>query len=131
MDLSRDMDKPIGNGVKGQAMLLQLDRSDLPQLYADALHVIPHSDGTVAIGSTSERAFEDPTSTDAQLEAIHSRAIAAVPALKDAQILARWAGGATTRQKPRANAWYSPNAPKGIHRKRRVQDRLWHGPQGR
>jgi glycine/D-amino acid oxidase-like deaminating enzyme len=92
MDLSRDMDKPIGNGVKGQAMLLQLDRSDLPQLYADALHVIPHSDGTVAIGSTSERAFEDPTSTDAQLEAIHSRAIAAVPALKDAQILARWAG---------------------------------------
>ena len=92
LDLSDEMEKPVGNGVKGQAILLKLDRNNLPQLFADALHVIPHADGTVAIGSTSERAFEDPKATDSQLDDIHARAISAVPPLKDAEVLARWAG---------------------------------------
>ncbi len=81
-----------GNGVKGQAALLRHDAAGSPQLFADALHIIPHLDGTVAIGSTSERDFTDPASTDAALDDVIARAIAAFPVLQGAQIIARWAG---------------------------------------
>jgi glycine/D-amino acid oxidase-like deaminating enzyme len=92
MDLSSALDRPIGNGVKGQAVLLKLDRSTAPQLFADALHIIPHGNGTVAIGSTSERTFDDPETTDAQLDDIYARAISAVPELAAATRIQRWAG---------------------------------------
>ncbi len=81
-----------GNGVKGQAALLEYDAAGQPQLFADALHIIPHGDGTVAIGSTSEREFDDPSRTDVALEDILTRAIAAFPVLRDAAVIARWAG---------------------------------------
>jgi glycine oxidase len=86
------LDSGAGNGVKGQAVLLRLAMPDAPQLFADALHVVPHGDGTVAIGSTSERYFDDPTATDGQLDDVLTRARAAVPALRDAPVIARWAG---------------------------------------
>lgn len=92
VSLSQDMGRMVGNGVKGQAALLRHDRPDLPQLFADSVHVVPHVDGTVAIGSTSEREFENPTSTDAQIDAVLERAFAAVPALKNAEVIERWAG---------------------------------------
>ena len=82
----------FGNGVKGQAALLQLDRRSMPQLYANAVHIVPHADGTVAIGSTSERDYDDPTSTDDQLDDVITRARAAIPALGNAPVLERWAG---------------------------------------
>ncbi|MFQ1699443.1 NAD(P)/FAD-dependent oxidoreductase [Loktanella agnita] len=81
-----------GNGVKGQAALLEYDAAGQPQLFADGLHIIPHGDGTVAIGSTSEREFDDPSRTDAALDDILTRAIAAFPVLRDAPVIARWAG---------------------------------------
>lgn len=81
-----------GNGVKGQAALLRYDAAGQPQLFADALHIIPHGDGTVAIGSTSEREFDDPTGTDAALDDALARAVAAFPVLEDAPVLERWAG---------------------------------------
>ena len=81
-----------GAGVKGQAALLAFDAVGQPQLFADALHIIPHGDGTVAIGSTSEREFDDPTETDEALDDIIGRAINAFPVLKDADVIARWAG---------------------------------------
>ncbi|MRX49091.1 FAD-dependent oxidoreductase [Paracoccus sp. S-4012] len=81
-----------GGGVKGQSALLALPGASGPQLYTDGLHVVPHADGTVAIGSTSERAFSDGTATDAQLDALIERARAAVPALRDAPVADRWAG---------------------------------------
>lgn len=84
--------RQVGNGVKGQAILLEHDARALPQLYADGLHIVPHWDGSVAIGSTSERYFEVPASTDAQLDEILARAVAQVPLLGNARILARWAG---------------------------------------
>ena len=90
--LSEATGRAAGRGVKGQAALLALDRSDAPQLYADGLHVVPHADGTVAVGSTTERDFADPTAIDAQLDAVIARARAAVPALADAPVVARWAG---------------------------------------
>ncbi|WP_368185306.1 NAD(P)/FAD-dependent oxidoreductase [Aestuariibius sp. HNIBRBA575] len=92
LDLSRQMGRNVGNGVKGQAALLKFDAADQPQLFADRLHIIPHHDGTVAIGSTSERDFDDPTQTDAQLDDVITRAIAAFPVLRDAPVIERWAG---------------------------------------
>ncbi len=44
-----------GNGVKGQALAIRWDARDHPQVFADGIHFVPHEDGTLAIGSTSER----------------------------------------------------------------------------
>ncbi|GFE64990.1 NAD(P)/FAD-dependent oxidoreductase [Litoreibacter roseus] len=92
LSLSDDLGRTMGNGVKGQALLLEYAAPERPQLFADALHIIPHADGTVAVGSTSERGWEAPASTDAQLEAVHARAVAAFPVLQGAPVLERWAG---------------------------------------
>ncbi|MBR9842885.1 MAG: FAD-binding oxidoreductase, partial [Rhodobacteraceae bacterium] len=92
VEVSEEMGRMVGNGVKGQSALLRLSRPDAPQLYADAVHIIPHVDGTVAIGSTSEREFDAPDTTDAQLDDVLARAFAAVPALKGAEVIERWAG---------------------------------------
>ncbi|SFR58411.1 Glycine/D-amino acid oxidase [Yoonia tamlensis] len=81
-----------GGGVKGQAALLDFDAKGQPQLFADALHIIPHGDGTVAIGSTTERNFDDPTTTDDLLDDVLARARAAFPVLQDAPVIERWAG---------------------------------------
>ncbi len=81
-----------GTGVKGQAALLRYDAVGQPQLFADALHIIPHEDGTVAVGSTSERDFDDPTAVDAALDDVLARAVAAFPVLEGAEIIERWAG---------------------------------------
>ena len=83
-DLTADLGRPVGDGVKGQAISLQFDARDAPQLYADSLHIIPHADGTVAIGSTSETVWDNESGTDGQLETIHARAIAALPVLAGA-----------------------------------------------
>ena len=81
-----------GNGVKGQAALLRYAAVGQPQLFADALHIIPHGDGTVAVGSTSERTFDDPTGTDTALDDVLARAVAAFPVLAGAEVIERWAG---------------------------------------
>ncbi len=82
----------VGNGVKGQAALLRYDASGEPQLFIDGLHIIPHLDGTVAIGSTSEREFESAEDTDHQLDGLLRKAVSALPILADASVIARWAG---------------------------------------
>lgn len=82
----------VGAGIKGQAILLDHAVPDAPQLFADSLHIIPHADGTTAIGSTTEREYDDATTTDLQLDAILARAQSAVPALAKAKVIARWAG---------------------------------------
>jgi glycine/D-amino acid oxidase-like deaminating enzyme len=90
--LSEDLGRKVGDGVKGQAVLLGFDARDAPQLFADGLHVIPHADGTVAVGSTSERDFEEADTVDTQCDALLARAFDAVPALRGAPVVARWAG---------------------------------------
>ncbi|WP_417604403.1 NAD(P)/FAD-dependent oxidoreductase [Primorskyibacter flagellatus] len=90
--MSEALGRRVGNGVKGQALLLRYDARDAPQLFADGLHIVPHADGTVAVGSTSEREFADPTSVDVQCDALLERAREALPMLKDAEVLERWAG---------------------------------------
>ena len=92
MELSETVGKNVGNGVKGQAAVLQYNGWLLPQLFADSLHIVPHANGTVAIGSTSEREFNAPDTTDDQLDDVIARAIAAFPVLKNAPVIERWAG---------------------------------------
>ena len=82
----------VGAGIKGQAALLDLDARGLPQIFAAGIHIVPHADGTTAIGSTTERTFADGQTTDDQLDAVIAAARAAMPALAGARVLARWAG---------------------------------------
>ncbi len=100
-ELSTAFGKTIGNGVKGQAALLRFDAGEVPQLFADAIHIVPHADGTLAIGSTSEREYDNPTSTDAALDDVLDRAMRAVPVLHGAEVIERWAG-VRPRSKSRA-----------------------------
>lgn len=90
--LSARLGRRIGAGVKGQAAAFQADLGAAPQLYVDGLHIVPHGDGTVAVGSTSETTWADPAATDGQLEALIAQARAALPALEKAPVLHRWAG---------------------------------------
>ena len=93
--LCEELGKNVGGAQKGQAALLRPAAAlplNAPQIFADTVHIVPHRDGTVAIGSTSESTFDDPTTTDIQLDALIARALLAVPALTGAQVVARWAG---------------------------------------
>ena len=91
-DLGEDLGHTMGGAVKGQAALFDADFRNAPQLFIDGLHIVPHADGTTAIGSTSERLYGSPTNTDEQLETLIGRARAACPELADALVLERWAG---------------------------------------
>ncbi len=90
--LSRDLGRPVGAGVKGQAASLHFDAGNAPQVFVDSLHIVPHSDGTVAIGSTSERDYEAPDTTDGALDDVIARAVEAMPVLHGARVISRWAG---------------------------------------
>jgi glycine oxidase len=89
--LSAALGRKVGSGVKGQALSLRFEARDRPQLFVDGLHIVPHADGTVAVGSTSETSWAD-AGTDGQVEGLLTRAIAAVPALAGAEVVERWAG---------------------------------------
>lgn len=91
-ELSQAFGKTVGNGVKGQAALLRFNAGEVPQIFADAVHIVPHSDGTVAIGSTSERDYSDPNTTDSALDDVLDRATRALPVLHGAEVIERWAG---------------------------------------
>lgn len=90
-ELSESLGVSIGTGQKGQAALLGFAQIGAPQIFADALHIIPHANGTTAIGSTSEREFDDPTATDGQIDELIEKARALVPVLADAPVVAKWA----------------------------------------
>ncbi len=90
--LSADLGREVGSGIKGQSALLALDARDMPQVFADGVHIVPHADGTIAVGSTSERAFDSPDRTDFQLDEVLMKAIALCPILAEARMIERWAG---------------------------------------
>ena len=97
-DLSRDLGQPIGKGVKGQSALLRYAAPDAPQIFAEALHIVPHADGTVAVGSTSENVY-DHLDPDDQIDGLIAKARAICPQLRDAPVIDRWAGA-----RPRARS---------------------------
>ena len=105
-ELSQAFGAPLGSGVKGQALSLRHDARDRPQLFVDGLHIVPHADGTVAIGSTSEATWTED-GPDAQLDGLLEKAIAAVPALAGADVVSRWAGvrPKTASRAPVLGAW--------------------------
>ncbi len=90
--ISANLGREVGNGVKGQGAVLRFDAAERPQIFADGVHIVPHADGTVAVGSTSEREYCDPNATDAQLDSVLEKARAVVPALRNAPVIDRWAG---------------------------------------
>ncbi|WP_277021311.1 MULTISPECIES: FAD-dependent oxidoreductase [Paracoccus] len=91
MALNSALDRRIGQGVKGQSLLLSHAAPDGPQVFADGLHIVPHADGTTAIGSTSENTWDHPGPDD-QAQTLLTRATALCPTLAQAPILNIWAG---------------------------------------
>lgn len=83
----------LGRPVKGQAALIEADiPADRPLVFCDGVYVVPHADGRVAVGSTSEDAFDQPRSTDARLDAVIAKARALCPELAEGRVVERWAG---------------------------------------
>ncbi len=83
----------IGRGEKGQALLLEgkgLEQE--PAIYCDGLYVVPHEDGTVAVGSTSDRTFSDSAPSEARAAELQTRATAFCPKLAGRDVLTNWAG---------------------------------------
>ena len=112
MDLNAAFKTDVGNGVKGQAAVLKHDAIGRPQIFAGGLHIVPHLNGTVAIGSTSEREFSAPDTTDYLLDDVIQRAMQLMPVLKGARVIEKWAG-VRPRAKSRApllGAW--PDRPR-------------------
>lgn len=84
--------RTVGSGVKGQAAVFEYNAKGQPQLFVGGLHIVPHLDGTVAIGSTSEREYSCPETTDEQLDHLIEKARSILPALQKANVVQRWAG---------------------------------------
>lgn len=82
----------MGQPVKGQSALFRADSDNLPVIYQDGLYIVPHAGGRVAVGSTSEKTFDDPGGTDGLLDAVIERARRVCPALERAEVIERWAG---------------------------------------
>ncbi len=92
-ELSGGAPRSLGRPVKGQAALLKADVDPAhPIVFLNGLYVVPHDDGTVAIGSTSEEEFEEPFATDGKLDDLLERARQLVPVLRQAEVVERWAG---------------------------------------
>ncbi|MCT2539903.1 NAD(P)/FAD-dependent oxidoreductase [Sedimentimonas flavescens] len=92
LELNAAFGKTVGGGIKGQSALLRFDAGAVPQVYAESVHIVPHADGTIAIGSTSERDFDAPDTTDAQLDDLVAKARRLCPVLEGAEVVDRWAG---------------------------------------
>jgi glycine/D-amino acid oxidase-like deaminating enzyme len=92
LELSETFGKSVGAGIKGQSAAFAYDARETPQVFVDGLHIVPHANGTVAIGSTNEREFDDPSGVDGQCDDLIVKVIMALPVLADATVVDRWAG---------------------------------------
>ena len=90
--LSAELGRSMGAGIKGQSALFAHAAGEVPQIFAEGVHIVPHADGTVAVGSTTERDYVSAESTDDQLEALIETARQVCPALAAAPVVDRWAG---------------------------------------
>ncbi len=87
-------DTPAIEGVKGQGALLRPRRplpENMPLIYGDGVYLVPHTDGTLGLGSTQEKAWSEPFTTDRKLDDLIDRAVRLCPTLQDAIVLERWA----------------------------------------
>ncbi len=105
--LTADIGRKAGQGVKGQAVSVHLPGYEThPQLFVEGLHIVPHADGTVAIGSTTENTWTH-LDTDIQSDSLLARARRALPLLRGAPEVGRWAGlrPRATSRGPLLGAW--------------------------
>nr|WP_280116308.1 FAD-dependent oxidoreductase [Pannonibacter sp. XCT-34] len=92
--------KTLGEGQKGQAIRVAVEvPASLPALYCDGLYVVPHADGSVAIGSTALTGVTDTKPEPAATADLLERAVRFCPQLAGAPVLEAWAG---IRPKPAA-----------------------------
>ncbi len=84
----------LGEGTKGHSALLALAGvADLPALYDNGVYVVPHGDGTVAVGSSSQKLWADSHEVEEdQCVSFMGRAVELCPSLENAQVLTKWAG---------------------------------------
>ena len=83
----------IGTGIKGQAARFQLDVApDVPVIYDDGVYIVPHDNGTCAVGSTAEKIWTDPSTPDYSVSEFIDKAFVLCPRLKEAPLIDRWAG---------------------------------------
>lgn len=83
----------IGRGEKGQALLMEgKGLEDRPAIYCDGLYVVPHGNGTVAVGSTSDREFTDASVDPERTRELVERATAFCPSLTGREVVNVWAG---------------------------------------
>ena len=83
----------LGGGVKGQAVVLGADvPASRPVLYDDGTYIIAHGGGRCAVGSTAEPEWTDARSIDNSMDEKLERARRLCPALREAPVIARWAG---------------------------------------
>jgi glycine oxidase len=91
--LGRASSDVLGAPIKGQSALLKADIDPAsPVVFLNGIYIIPHEDGTVAVGSTSENQFEQPFTLDEKLEQLLEKARDLMPQLKSAEVIERWAG---------------------------------------
>ena len=89
VELSSQIGRKLGGGQKGQAALLRYDARDLPQIYDSGIYIVPHADGTLAIGSTSENEYEHEE-VDQQLHDLIAKARTLLPILVKAEVIELW-----------------------------------------
>ena len=83
----------VGTGVKGQSRIVQLTTpDDASILYDDGCYIVPHENGTIAVGSSSQKQWSGEQQPDTEQWAFWDRAQALCPALRGAPIIAEWAG---------------------------------------
>ncbi|MGI9477252.1 MAG: NAD(P)/FAD-dependent oxidoreductase [Hyphomicrobiaceae bacterium] len=91
--VERLTDLAMGAGVKGQAVVLAAELpAQRPIIYDDGMYIVAHTDNLCAIGSTTEPDWTDARSVDDALAAKLEHARRICPPLRDAPVVASWAG---------------------------------------
>jgi len=87
--------------VKGQAATFGgVDARDMPLIFGEGTYVIPHANGEIAVGSTTEKEWDQPFETDEKLDQVIANALQVCPALRHGKILNTWAGLRPRGRKP-------------------------------
>ena len=123
--LGEELGTDVGAGEKGQALSLRFDARELSLIAGFGLHLVPHADGTIAVGSTSERYYSDSVPSVEKLDALLAGAVRLVPALEGAPVIARWAGIRPRSRSPLARSGRASPTGRCIRRQRGLQDRIW------
>ena len=82
----------LGVGIKGQSVLLRGQTPDeMPIIFDDGVFIVPHFDGTVAIGSSSIENWTDQTKPELEKLDFFERAKKICTPLRDMEVIAHWA----------------------------------------